>query len=49
MKNKLRMIKAAIEVRCVSCFVGPPPSFLASPATLNHFDNPVIMMNIRTY
>ena len=32
--------KAAIGVRYVSCFVGPPPSFLASPATLNLFDNP---------
>ena len=35
MKNKMRMIKAAIGVRCVSCFVGPPP-------TLNLFDNPVV-------
>ena len=32
--------KAAIGVRCVLCFVGPPPTFLASPATLNLFDNP---------
>ena len=40
MKNKMRMIKAAIGVRCVSCFVGPPATFLASPATLNLFDNP---------
>ena len=40
MKNKMRMIKAAIRVRCVSWFVGPPPTFLASPATLNLFDNP---------
>ena len=43
MKNKMRMIKAAIGVRCVSCFVGPPPTFLASPATLNLFDNPEFM------
>ena len=35
------MIKAAIGVRCVSCFVGPPLTFLASPATLNVFHNPV--------
>ena len=24
-KSKMKMIKAAIGVRCVSCFVGPPP------------------------
>ena len=40
MKNKVRMIKGAIGIRCVSCFVGPPPTFLESPATLNLFDNP---------
>ena len=33
-KNNMRMIEAAAGVRCVSCF------FLASPATLNFFDNP---------
>ena len=32
--------KVAIGVRCVSCFVGPLPTFLASPASLNLFDNP---------
>ena len=32
--------KATLGVRCVSCFVGPPPTFLASPATLNLFDSP---------
>ena len=37
----MRMIKAVIGVRCVSCFVRPPATFLASPATLNLFDNPV--------
>ena len=42
MKNKMRMIKAEIGVRCVSCFVGPPATILASPATLNLFDNPAI-------
>ena len=42
MKNK--MIKAAIGVRCVSCFVGPPATFLASPATLNRFDNSVVIL-----
>ena len=36
--------KAAIGVRCVLCFVGPPPTFLASPATLNLFDNPDISL-----
>ena len=36
----MRMIKAAIGVRSV-CFVGPP-NFLASPATLNLFDNPAL-------
>ena len=41
MKNKMGMIKAAIGVRCVSCFVGPPATCLASPATLDLFDNPV--------
>ena len=41
MKNKMRKIKAAIGVRCVSCFVGSPATFLALPATLNLFDNPV--------
>ena len=41
MKNNMRMIKAAIGIRSVSCFVGPPLTFLASPATLNVFDNPV--------
>ena len=40
MKKKMGMIKAVIGIRCVSCFVGPPPTFLASPATLNLFDNP---------
>ena len=40
MKKKTRIIKAAIGIRCISCFVGPPPTFLASPATLNLFDNP---------
>ena len=40
MKNKMRMIKAVIGVRCVLCFVGPPATFLASLATLNLFDNP---------
>ena len=39
MKNKMRMIKAVIGVRCVSCFVRPSATFLASPATLNLFDN----------
>ena len=39
-KNKMRMIKATIEVRCVSCFVGPPLIFLTTPATLNLFDKP---------
>ena len=46
MKNKTRMIKAVIGVRCVSCFVGSPPTFLASPATLNLFDNPIIKVFI---
>ena len=35
MKSKMRMIKAAIGVRCVLCFVGPPATFFA---TLNLFD-----------
>ena len=39
MKNKMRMIKAAMGVRYVSCFVGPPATFLASLATLNLFGN----------
>ena len=30
--------KAAIGVKCVLRFVGPPPTFLATPATLNLFD-----------
>ena len=29
-----------IGLRCVSCFVGPPATFLASQTTLNLFDNP---------
>ena len=41
-KNKIRMIEVAIGVRFVSCFVGPPLTFLASPTTLNLFDNPAI-------
>ena len=41
MKNKMRMIKAAVGLGCVLCFVGPPATFLASPATLTLFDNPV--------
>ena len=44
MKNKMRMIKATIGVRCVSCFMGLPPTFLASLASLNLFDNPVIRL-----
>ena len=43
MKNKMRIIKAAIGVKCVSCFVGPPANFLASPATLYFLENPVLM------
>ena len=39
-QDKNDIIKAAVRVRCVSCFVGPPPTFLASTATLNLFDNP---------
>ena len=43
--------KAAFGVRCtcVSCFVGPPPTFLASPATLNLFDNPEIQSGFKIY
>ena len=40
MKNEMRMIKGAIGLRCLSCFVGPPDTFLAPPATINLFDNP---------
>ena len=40
MKNKMRMIKAAIGVKCASCFVGPLATFLASPATLYLLENP---------
>ena len=32
--------KAEIRVRCVSCFLEHPATFLASPAILNLFDNP---------
>ena len=40
MKNKIKMIKAAIRVRLVLCFVGPPLTLLATPATLNLLYNP---------
>ena len=39
MKDKMRMIEVAVEVRCVSCFVGPSAAFLATLAVLNLFDN----------
>ena len=42
MKNKIRMIKTAIEVRPVLCFVGPSLALSTTPATLNLFDNSVI-------
>ena len=43
-KNKRRMIEAAIGVRCVLCFAGTPLTFLVSPAILNLFDNPVTLL-----
>ena len=42
-KTKMRMIEAAIGVSCVSCFVGKPHTFLATPASLNFFDNPELL------
>ena len=45
----MRMIEAAIGVICVSCFVGPPLTLLA---TLNLFDNPAsikIMVQLNHY
>ena len=40
MKKKMKMIEKEIGVRRVLCFVGPFPTLLATPATLNIFDNP---------
>ena len=37
---RIGMIAAAIRVRCV--FVWYPPTFLATPVTLNLFHNPVL-------
>ena len=39
MKNKMKMIEAAIGLRCVSSFVGRPTTLFTA---LNLFDNPVI-------
>ena len=39
MKNKMRMIEAAIGLKCVSSFVGPPATLFTA---LNLFGNPVI-------
>ena len=45
MKNKIkmRMIEAAIMVRPILCFVWQPSTLLATPTTLNLFENPVLM------
>ena len=34
MKNKGRMIEAAIELRCASCFARPSTTLLVTPATI---------------
>ena len=45
MKKKMKMIEKEIGVRRVLCFVGPFPTLLATPATLNIFDNPGLWAN----